>query len=164
DYDMQVAKYLVRGVDVWLNNPERLLEASGTSGMKAAANFVPQLSILDGWSVPQEPATGYELPKGLVEGVTGWAIGRLPGRQDFVELLGPDGGKKRDEDRKIDTSDLYGKLESVIVPLFKNDKKAWARVMRAAAAHNAPWFNSHRMVKQYFEQAYNPLLEEKPAA
>ncbi|HLC61728.1 MAG TPA: alpha-glucan family phosphorylase [Candidatus Nanoarchaeia archaeon] len=164
DYDMQVAKYLVRGVDVWLNNPERLLEASGTSGMKAAANFVPQLSVLDGWSVPQEPSLGYTLPKGLVEGVTGWAIGRAPSQQDFIELLGPNADDKRREDRKTDTLDLYGKLENMIVPLFKKDKKAWARIMRAAAAHNAPWFNSHRMVNQYFERAYNPLLEEKLAA
>ena len=164
DYDIQVAKYLVRGVDVWLNNPERLLEASGTSGMKAAANFVPQLSILDGWSVPQEPAAGYTLPKGLIEGTTGWAIGRAPSQQEFIELLGPNASNKRHEDRKTDALDLYGKLENVIVPLFKNDGKAWARVMRAAAAHNAPWFNSHRMVQQYFEQAYTPLLEERLAA
>ena len=164
DYDMQVAKYLVRGVDVWLNNPERLLEASGTSGMKAAANFVPQLSVLDGWSVPQEPVPGYNLPKGLIEGITGWAIGRAPSQQNFIELLGPNAGNKRREDRRTDALDLYGKLEDVIVPLFKNDKKAWARVMRAAAAHNAPWFNSHRMVRQYFDQAYAPLLENRLAA
>jgi len=164
DYDMQVAKYLVRGVDVWLNNPERLLEASGTSGMKAAANFVPQLSVLDGWSVPQEPVPGYNLPKGLIEGITGWAIGRAPSQQNFIELLGPNAGNKRREDRRTDALDLYGKLEDVIVPLFRNDKKAWARIMRAAAAHNAPWFNSHRMVQQYFDQAYAPLLENRLAA
>lgn len=164
DYDIQVAKYLVRGVDVWLNNPERLLEASGTSGMKAAANFVPHFSILEGWSVPQEPASGYKLPKGVIDGTTGWTIGRPTSKQDFIELLGPNASNKRREDRKADALDLYGKLENVIVPLFKNDKKAWARVMRAAAAHNAPWFNSHRMVKQYFEKAYMPLLEERLAA
>ena len=71
------------------------LEASGNSGMKAAINLVPQLSILDGWTVPQEPVSGYTLPKGLIEGVTGWAIGRLPGRQDFVELLYLTEEKKR---------------------------------------------------------------------
>ena len=155
DHDMQIAKYMVRGVDLWLNNPQRLLEASGTSGMKAAANFVPQISIIDGWSVPQEPAPGYTLPKGLIEGVTGWSIGRAPSESDFSELLTGHNSHAIREERRRDALDLADKLEHIIIPLFRKDKKGWATVMRGAAAHNAPWFNSHRMARQYFEEVYH---------
>ncbi len=162
DYDRKVAKYMVRGADVWLNNPERLLEASGTSGMKAAPNFVPQLSILDGWSVPQEPAKGYRLPKGLIEGVTGWSIGRAPTQEDFMLLNGDHHAHlKRQEDRAEDAASLYSKLEHLAD--FRKDRKAFAQVMKRAAAHNAPWFNTHRVARQYLE-VYNALLEDRIAA
>lgn len=161
DYDMRTAKYMVRGVDLWLNNPEKLKEASGTSGMKAAANFIPQLSIPDGWSVFQEPAEGYSLPKGLIEGVTGWSIGEEPTEADFPILLGDNQyiQRQRRENMNSDAERLYDKLEEIIIPLFKENKTGWSDVMKWAAAHNAPWFNSHRMVEQYFERAYNLPLE-----
>ena len=161
DYHMDVAKYLVRGVDVWVNNPMRLLEASGTSGMKAAVNGVPQFSIPDGWFLPQEPLDGYSLPKGLIEGVTGWGIGRLPTEADFSMLLdGHESWLRRQEDRRRDAEDFYGKLEGIIIPLFKYDKPGWAEVMKSAIACNGSWYNTHRMVMQYFEKAYGIPIEE----
>ena len=127
DYDMDLAKLMVSGVDVWLNTPEPPLEASGTSGMKAAVNGVPSLSILDGWWL-----------EGHVEGVTGWAIGR--------PRTGPDGVR--------DAEDLYEQLERVILPLFYERPDAYMDVMRHAIALTGSFFNTHRMLQQYLTRAY----------
>lgn len=132
DYDMERARLLVSGVDLWLNNPKRPLEASGTSGMKAAMNGVPQLSVLDGWWL-----------EGHIENVTGWSIGPHPER-------GPVAG---DIDR-IDAEDMYNKLEYLIIPKYENDRGEWVKVMRQAIAINGSFFNTHRMVEQYVLGAY----------
>ncbi|MEK6857354.1 MAG: alpha-glucan family phosphorylase [Nanoarchaeota archaeon] len=148
DYTVEVAKYLTRGVDLWLNNPQRCLEASGTSGMKAAANFIPQLSIIDGWWTPDSLG-------GLIEGVTGWSIGRHPTEADIFALSKSQDFKDHLHaiDARNDAEDFYNKLENVIIPRFK-DKTEWVKVMKGSAANNAPKFNSHRMAKEYFEKAY----------
>ncbi len=129
EYDLDLARLLVSGVDLWLNTPRRPLEASGTSGMKAAHNGVPSFSILDGWWI-----------EGHVEGITGWSIGAAK----------PDGG---DDDAR-DASDLYDKLEKTIVPLFYRDRSRWIATMQGAIALNASFFNTHRMVQQYATHAY----------
>jgi starch phosphorylase len=128
EYDMALAKYVCSGVDVWLNNPQKPHEASGTSGMKAALNGVPSLSVLDGWWI-----------EGHVEGVTGWSIG-----DDW------------DAESNIakETLSLYDKLEYVILPMFYGRPTAFARVMRSAIAINASFFNAQRMMLQYLENAY----------
>lgn len=131
NYDMSLARMLVGGVDVWLNTPHPPLEASGTSGMKAALNGVPSLSILDGWWI-----------EGCIEGVTGWSIG-----EDAREA-------KTGEARPQDAASLYDKLERVIMPLFYNDRPAFIEVMRHAIALNGSFFNTHRMVQQYVLKAY----------
>lgn len=127
NYNMDVALKIVSGVDVWLNNPLRPLEASGTSGMKASHNGVPNFSVLDGWWI-----------EGHIEGCTGWSIGPLDVSAD------PD----------KDAEDLYYKLEHVIIPLFYNDRKGWIRVMQNAIGKNAYFFNSHRMMMRYVTEAY----------
>jgi starch phosphorylase len=129
NYEMSVAGQMVAGVDLWLNNPMKPLEASGTSGMKAALNGVPSFSVLDGWWV-----------EGHVEGVTGWSIG------------GPDA----EGDPSRDAVDLYIKLERVILPLFYGLPFAYAEVMRSAISLNGSFFNTQRMVRQYVHNAYFP--------
>lgn len=152
DYDTEIAKLMVQGVDLWLNNPRRLEEAAGTSGMKSAANFVPQISIIDGWWLTQDAPEGYKFPKGLVEGVTGWGIGREPSATDFLLLQDTEEArKKRARDRESDSEELRYKLKEMIVPTFK-DKKEWAKVCRSANAYNSPYFNTHRVARQYFEK------------
>ncbi len=136
EYDLDLALALVGGVDLWLNTPLRPLEASGTSGMKAALNGVPSLSVLDGWWA-----------EGCVEGVTGWAIG------DAGQAGGDEGGRR-------DAADLYRKLQHVIAPLFYEEHDAWIRIMRHCIALNASFFNTHRMVRQYMLHAYS--LEGEP--
>jgi starch phosphorylase len=128
EYDFELAKHLVAGVDLWLNNPEKPLEASGTSGMKAALNGVPSLSTIDGWWI-----------EGWVEGVTGWAIGEGP--------LAPSNAAK-------EAASLYDKLEYVIMPMFYKRANAYAEVMRSAIALNGSFFNSQRMVEQYVANVY----------
>lgn len=130
NYDLTLAGLLTAGADVWLNTPRRPLEASGTSGMKAAHNGVPSLSTLDGWWA-----------EGHVEGVTGWSIG--PAGTD----------PNRDADAP-DAEDLYRKLREVVVPLYHRDRDGWIGVMRHAIALNASFFNTHRMVQQYAANAY----------
>jgi starch phosphorylase len=132
NYNMELAKLIISGVDVWLNTPKRPLEASGTSGMKACLNGVPSLSILDGWWC-----------EGCIEGVTGWAIGSRT----------TEGYTDQSDDSK-DAEDLYFKLEQVIVPMFYNNRDGWAQIMRYAIAFNSSFFNSHRMVSQYLLNAY----------
>jgi starch phosphorylase len=129
NYEMAIAAQMVAGVDVWVNNPMKPLEASGTSGMKAALNGVPSLSVLDGWWI-----------EGHVEGVTGWSIG----------------ADESEGDQSMDAQDLYLKLERVILPLFYGLPFAYAEVMRAAIALNGSFFNTQRMVEQYVRNAYFP--------
>lgn len=126
NYDLEVAKLMVSGVDLWLNTPQRPLEASGTSGMKAAHNGVPSFSTLDGWWV-----------EGHIEGVTGWSIG------------GP-----AEATPAGDAEDLLRKLEAIIVPMFYHGRDRWIDAMRHTIALNASYFNTHRMVQQYVTNAY----------
>jgi starch phosphorylase len=132
NYDMELGKLLTSGVDLWLNTPLRPLEASGTSGMKAAHNGVPSLSILDGW-----------WSEGHIEGVTGWSIG--PGLPEL---------SSRDVVNEKDAQDLYYKLRTVIAPMFYSDRERWIGVMRQCIAYNSSFFNTHRMVHQYAANAY----------
>lgn len=133
NYDLGMARHLCAGVDLWVNTPLRPLEASGTSGMKAALNGVPSLSVLDGWWI-----------EGHVEGVTGWAIG------DDRETSG-------DSPREI--ASLYDKLERVILPLFYGRPKAYDEVRRSTIALNGSFFNTQRMLSQYLRNAYFPTEE-----
>ncbi|MGR9116071.1 MAG: alpha-glucan family phosphorylase [Gammaproteobacteria bacterium] len=126
DYDMAIAQVMVSGVDLWLNTPLRPLEASGTSGMKAAFNAVPNLSVLDGWWV-----------EGCIEGITGWAVG------DDTESSNGN-----------DAMPLYDKLERTILPLYYDDRSGWISVMKGAISKNASFFNSHRMMRRYAAEAY----------
>ncbi len=128
NYEMAVAALIVAGVDVWLNTPRPPLEASGTSGMKAALNGVPSLSTIDGWWV-----------EGCIEGETGWAIG--------------DGDAHASDE--ADVAQLYDKLENVVMPLYYRDPDGYARVRRNAIALNGSYFNTQRMVEQYALGAYN---------
>jgi starch phosphorylase len=134
DYDMHLARYLVHGSDVWLNTPEPLHEASGTSGQKASLNGVPNLSVLDGWW--QE---GYN-------GKNGWAIESNPDI-DVAE---------RD---RTDAEQLYRLLEEKIVPLYydrdlKGIPVGWMQVVKEAIRSNAPMFSARRMTKEYAQQMY----------
>ena len=126
NYDWDLGEQLTGGVDVWLNTPLRPYEASGTSGMKAALNGVPSLSVLDGWWI-----------EGCAENITGWAV------EDF-------------DDELQEADALYQKLEHSVAPTFA-DKKAWARLQQHCIAMNGTFFNTHRMLGQYFANAYFPL-------
>jgi starch phosphorylase len=130
NYDMTLARDLVAGVEVWLNTPLRPLEASGTSGMKAALNGVPSLSVLDGWWI-----------EGHYEGHTGWSIG--DGTEDHA-------------DPSAEIASLYDKLETVIMPLFYQKPDRFAEVMRSTIAINGAFFNTQRMILQYLSNAYFP--------
>jgi starch phosphorylase len=138
NYDMALAQLVTAGVDVWLNTPEPPLEASGTSGMKAALNGVPSLSVLDGWWI-----------EGHIEGVTGWAIGN--------QVRG-----ETPRDRVADATSLYDKLELAIAPTFYRDRSRFIDIMRHAIALNGSFFTSERMLQQYMRKAYEvaqlPLL------
>lgn len=124
DYSMDIARLMVSGADAWLNTPLPPLEASGTSGMKAAFNGVPSLSVLDGWWI-----------EGCIEGVTGWGIGSL------------------NEATHSHPAMLYEKLENDVLPLFYRDRAGWLKVMKGAIGHNA-YFNTHRMMRRYATEAY----------
>jgi starch phosphorylase len=127
NYDWGLGALLTAGVDVWVNTPKRPYEASGTSGMKAALNGVPSLSILDGWWI-----------EGCIEGFTGWAI--------------EDGATDAEE-----AASLYNKLETAVVPLYRQAPEKWAHLMRTTLAFNGSYFNTNRMVKQYTRNAYYPV-------
>ena len=133
NYNMDMALKLVSGVDVWLNTPLRPLEASGTSGMKAAHNGVPNFSVLDGWWI-----------EGHIEGFTGWAIGPQPTENNVSESS---------MDTR-DAEDLYLKLETIIIPTYYSDRHTWTRIMQNAIGKNAYYFNSHRMMRRYVTEAY----------
>jgi starch phosphorylase len=135
NYEMELGGLLTSGADVWLNNPMRPLEASGTSGMKSALNGVPSLSTVDGWWV-----------EGCIEGVTGWAVGSEEATVD------------PDATARADAADLYHKLESAVLPLYYAGGDGFARVMRNAIAFNGSFFNTQRMVAQYVQNAYIPGL------
>jgi starch phosphorylase len=142
DYDMHVAKFLVQGVDVWLNNPVPPLEASGTSGQKAALNGVPNLSVADGWW-----CEGYN-------GGNGWTIGST---EPNIEA-----GERDTRDART----LYELLESEIVPLYyQRDAdgvpRGWMRVVKEAICSIAPTFSARRMVKEYVERLYAPALQSR---
>ena len=126
NYGMAQALDVVSGADVWLNTPLPPLEASGTSGMKAAFNGVPSLSVLDGWWID-----------GCIEGITGWAIGN-----DSQSSEGDD------------AASLYEKLESKVLPLYRTSPHEWITVMKGAIGKNASYFNSHRMMRRYATEAY----------
>lgn len=122
---------LTAGCDLWLNTPKPPMEASGTSGMKAAINGVPSLSVPDGWWL-----------EGCIEGITGWSIGedaRIPElRQDGVR----------------DAASLYDKLENTILPMFLNARDQYVKVMAHCIALNGSFFNTQRMMQQYVQKAY----------
>ena len=127
NYNMDVARLMTSGSDIWLNTPEPPKEASGTSGMKAAFNGVPSLSVLDGWWL-----------EGCLEGLTGWAIGTT------AETNG----------RSEDSEFLYAKLEDVIAPMFYNDRGRFVELMRHTIAINGSFFNTQRMLQEYAVKAY----------
>ncbi|MBX3388718.1 MAG: alpha-glucan family phosphorylase [Phycisphaeraceae bacterium] len=135
NYDITLAKHLVSGVDLWLNNPVIPLEASGTSGMKAALNGVPSLSTADGWWL-----------EGCVEGVTGWTIGR-----DSFEVNAVAHAATPPEE---DAASIYKHLENDILPMYYHDRAMWTQVMRHAIALNGSQFNSNRPMSEYAELAY----------
>lgn len=135
DYDMHIGHYLKQGVDLWLNNPRRPREASGTSGMKAALNGVPNLSILDGWWVE-----GYN-------GANGWAIGE---NREY---------DNHEEQDWADANSLYELLENEIVPLYyerdrDNTPRGWVQVMRESIRSSTPNFSMTRMIKEYSTELY----------
>jgi starch phosphorylase len=133
DYNLEVGGKMTSGVDLWLNTPQFPLEASGTSGMKAALNGVPSLSILDGWWV-----------EGHIEGVTGWSIGEK--RLATAGAAAPDNREEADS--------LYFKLENVILPMFYKERAHYLEVMQHAIAINGSFFNTQRMIQQYVTDAY----------
>ena len=137
DYDMDMARFLVRGVDVWLSNPRRPMEASGTSGMKAAVNGALNMSTLDGWW-----CEGYT-PDG------GWTIGAGESYED------------NDYQDTVESQAIYNTLEDEIVPLFytrsaDNLPRAWIRRIKNSIRWIAPRFNTHRMVAEYTQKFYDP--------
>jgi starch phosphorylase len=133
NYDIELGKMITAGVDVWLNTPLPPLEASGTSGMKAALNGVPSLSILDGWWI-----------EGCIENVTGWAIGQY--------LEEPNVDQRRTNDSLL----LYEKLEHTVVPGFYHNRDSFINVMKHCIALNGSFFNTQRMMNQYVLKAYFP--------
>jgi starch phosphorylase len=131
DYGLAIAKYLCSGVDLWLNTPQKPFEASGTSGMKAALNGVPSLSVPEGWWV-----------EGHLEGVTGWSIGEPEFEESAV----------------METNSLYDKLQNVIIPMFYHQPQMYGSIMRSAIAINGSYYNAQRMMMQYLEHAYMSVL------
>jgi starch phosphorylase len=142
DYDLHVAHFLVQGCDVWLNNPRKPLEASGTSGMKASLNGVAHLSIGDGWW-----AEGYS-------GHNGWLIEGHPqsGDSDSIDAA--------------DAESLYQLLEREVVPTFydrdaQNIPGRWLAIVRQAICTVAPRFSARRMVKEYAQEMYSKAMESR---
>lgn len=143
DYDMIVSRYLVQGVDVWLNTPLRLQEASGTSGMKAAANGVINISVLDGW---------WDEAFNMFAVRAGWAIGRGEMYKDR---------KLQDE---VESNALYELLEGEVIPMFYERgrdglPREWIARMKSSMTCLCPIFNTTRMVREYYEQYYSPAAK-----
>jgi len=128
NYDMKIAKLLTRGVDVWLNNPIRPMEASGTSGMKAAMNGILNFSILDGW-----------WPEGCEHGINGWQIG---------------GGQQSEDQDQVDAQSLYKTLLNEIIPTYYDNRTKWINMMRASILMSQVQFSSDRMVNEYYKLMY----------
>ncbi len=133
NYDMDLGRLMTSGCDLWLNTPQPPLEASGTSGMKAALNGVPSLSVKDGWWV-----------EGHIEGVTGWSVGDEP------------------HDTAQDAASMYRKLEETILPLYYGRRDGYIEVMRHAVALNGSFFNTQRMMQEYVVKAYIPNWKLEP--
>jgi len=131
NYNMDKAKFLISGSDVWLNNPLPPFEASGTSGMKAALNGIPQLSTLDGWWIEAKEDTG-------------WSFGDEP----------KDNYNENDLRYEYDSGLLYEKLKDVLETFYKQ-KETWVDIMIKAIARNGSYFNTHRMVEEYAEKIWN---------
>ena len=136
NYDMRVGALMTRGADIWLNNPRRPLEASGTSGMKAAMNGVPNLSVLDGW-----------WPEGCVHGVTGWKIGDPDPDDDPFDERDAARVDKRDRER------LHHVLENDVLPAYA-ERARWLELMRASIAMSQWRFSSDRQVEDYVARVY----------
>jgi starch phosphorylase len=135
DYDMNVAKLMVAGCDVWLNNPQRPLEASGTSGMKAAMNGVLNLSILDGW-----------WPEGCIHGITGWQIGC---------------GYEGQGQNECDLISLYEVLIDDVIPTYYLDKQRWAEMMKRSIHMAVERFSIARVLPEYYNLMYQPMVSQK---
>ncbi|AVX21230.1 starch phosphorylase [Carboxydocella sporoproducens DSM 16521] len=133
NYNMEVAKYLVQGCDVWLNNPRRPLEASGTSGMKAAMNGVLNLSVVDGW-----------VAEGPQHGISGWLLDHVIEKN----------AAHWDQDAE-DLKALYHILVNEVIPTYYEDKDRWGRMMRASIEMSREKFSAHRMIREYYEQLYS---------
>jgi starch phosphorylase len=135
NYDMHLGRLITSGVDLWLNNPVKPLEASGTSGMKAAINGVPSLSTLDGWWV-----------EGCVHNLVGWEI------EDPAYAFASD--KDDGRHRNVASESIYRQLDQTILPMYYQEPVRFGEVMRNAMFVNGPFFNTHRMVYQYLQLAY----------
>jgi starch phosphorylase len=138
NYDLKLARLMTAGTDVWLNTPRPPMEASGTSGMKAALNGVPSLSVLDGWWI-----------EGCIEGITGWSVGCSPDQYEFD----PDQTDFTEIDNQ-DAASLYDKLEYNVFPIYYQHRDEFIKIMQSAIALNGSFFNTHRMVQQYALNAY----------
>ncbi len=132
NYNIHKANIILAGVDLWLNNPVRPLEASGTSGMKASLNGVPNFSVLDGWWL-----------EACMEGINGWGIGPRPAWTDLSY-----------SDDVQDLNDIYGKLEFNILDLYYKNFSDYLKIMKMAVSTIAPYFNTHRMVSEYVTDLY----------
>ncbi len=132
NYNIHMAGIILSGVDLWLNNPVRPLEASGTSGMKASLNGVPNFSVLDGWWL-----------EACMEGINGWGIGPRPAWSDL----------SYSSDMQ-DLNDIYGKLEFNILDLYYKNFSDYLKIMKMAVSSIAPYFNTHRMVSEYVTDLY----------
>jgi len=135
DYDMEIARRMVSGCDVWLNNPQRPLEASGTSGMKAAMNGVLNLSVLDGW-----------WPEGCVHGVTGWQFG---------------GGYEGQRQSECDLIALYEVLIDEVIPTYYFDKARWVKMMKRSIQMATERFSIARLLPEYYNLLYQPMVSQR---
>ncbi len=131
EYNMDLGGRMTSGVDLWLNTPQYPLEASGTSGMKAALNGVPSLSVLDGWWV-----------EGHIEGVTGWCVGDHHRTSEAAA------------DRRTEAESIYHKLENILLPLYYKQRDRYLSVMQHAIALNGSFFHTQRMLQQYVTHGY----------
>jgi starch phosphorylase len=133
NYDIDTAKSLAAGCDLWLNTPRRPLEACGTSGMKAAFNGVLNFSVYDGWWL-----------EGGIDGVNGWGIGRRAAWLDLGDGSDPE-----------DAADLYNKLKTSILPTYYQNRERWWEMAKSSIATVAPLFNAYRMVEDYVARVYS---------